>query len=155
MAPASIHLTVPGTLAHRGIAVRVVAEACRLVSAPHVAPAADVGAAYDLRDPFDAAVVSAFAEIFNNIVLHAYGGGAASATIDLVISTAAGAVVIEIRDHGAPFDLTAVPAPALDALPEGGMGIHIAKTMLDDMTYAPGPPNRWRLHKAYAPTGRG
>ena len=27
------------------------------------------------------------------------------------------------------------------------MGIHIAKTMLDEMTYEPGPPNLWRLCK--------
>ena len=34
-----------------------------------------------------------------------------------------------------------------DTLPEGGMGIHIAKTMLDEVTYEPGPPNLWRLCK--------
>jgi len=34
-----------------------------------------------------------------------------------------------------------------ESLPEGGMGIHIAKTMLDEMTYEPGPPNLWRLCK--------
>ena len=33
------------------------------------------------------------------------------------------------------------------SLPEGGMGIHIAKTMLDEVTYEPGPPNKWRLCK--------
>src|SRR5262245_20945333 len=81
MGAPSIRLTVPGTLRHRAIAVRVVAEACRLVSRPpegggagdgrsdngaHVSPG------YDLSHPFDAAFVSAFAEIFNNIAIHAY-----------------------------------------------------------------------------------
>ena len=59
--------------------------------------------------------------------------------------------MIELTDHGAPFDINEVaPVPAeLDeaTLPEGGMGIHIAKTMLDEMTYEPGPPNLWRLRK--------
>ena len=56
-----------------------------------------------------------------------------------------------VKDHGKPFDIDGVaPLPAeLDeeSLPEGGMGIHIAKTMLDEMTYEPGPPNLWRLLK--------
>ncbi|MEZ4366441.1 MAG: ATP-binding protein [Kofleriaceae bacterium] len=146
----SIRLTVPGTLAHRGVAVRVVAEACRLVSGHGQPPPVEVDRGYDLRHPFDAAVVSAFAEIFNNIVIHAYGAGAAG-SIELAIATSADDVVIDIHDHGAPFDLAAVPSPELDALPEGGMGIHIARTMLDDVAYAPGPPNRWRLSKALRP----
>ena len=60
-------------------------------------------------------------------------------------------LVIEVKDHGRPFDIEGVPPlpSELDeaSLPEGGMGIHIAKTMLDEMTYEPGPPNRWRLCK--------
>jgi hypothetical protein len=67
MAP--IRLTVPGTLRYRDVAVRIVAEAARLVSSS------------TQRDP------------------------------------------------------------------EGGMGIHIAKTMLDEISYEPGPPNLWRLMK--------
>ena len=63
-------------------------------------------------------------------------------------------LVIEVRDQGHPFDIDGVaPLPQeLDeaTLPEGGMGIHIAKTMLDEMTYEPGPPNLWRLRKRLA-----
>ena len=33
------------------------------------------------------------------------------------------------------------------------MGIHIAKTMLDEVTYEPGPPNLWRLCKRLAADG--
>ena len=51
-------------------------------------------------------------------------------------------------------------AMAAATLPEGGMGIHIAKTMLDEVIYEPGPPNLWRLIKrldtaAKAATGSG
>jgi anti-sigma regulatory factor (Ser/Thr protein kinase) len=148
MAP-PIRLTVPGTLHYRAVAVRVVAEAARLVSCSGVADPNDPLAA-DVRDPFDTAVVSAFSEIFNNVAIHAYhrkGGG----VIEIAITPGERELIIEVKDHGSPSDLEEVaPLPSeLDDehLPEGGMGIHIAKTMLDEMTYEPGPPNLWRLCK--------
>jgi len=150
---APIRLSVPGTLRYRPIAVRAVAEAARLVSCSVQPDPRDPSAdplTIDVRHPFDTAVVSAFMEIFNNVVIHAYqrrGGG----MIDLEITLANDGIVIEITDSGRPFDIDNVtPLPTdLDeeSLPEGGMGIHIAKTMLDDMTYEPGPPNLWRLYK--------
>jgi anti-sigma regulatory factor (Ser/Thr protein kinase) len=89
-------------------------------------------------------------EIFNNIVIHAYqrrGTG----EIEIEIALSSDAIVIEVRDDGRPFDLDNVAELPVDldeeSLPEGGMGIHIAKTMLDEMTYEPGPPNLWRLCK--------
>jgi anti-sigma regulatory factor (Ser/Thr protein kinase) len=149
---APIRLTVPGLLRYRAIAVRVVAESARLVSRSVVRDPNDA-LAHDVRDPFDTAVVSAFAEIFNNVAIHAYhrkGGGA----IEIAITPLERELVIEIKDHGSPFDIDGVaPLPTeLDdsTLPEGGMGIHIAKTMLDEMTYEPGPPNLWRLCKRIA-----
>src|ERR1043165_2586144 len=150
---ATIRLTVPGTLRYRGIAVRVVAEAARLVWGSALRDPEDP-LALDIRHPFDTAVVSAFMEIFNNIAIHAYqrrGGG----SIDIEITLTADDILIEVKDSGRAFDLdNVVPLPTdLDenALPEGGMGIHIAKTMLDDMTYDPGPPNQWRLYKRLPP----
>ncbi len=146
---APIRLTVPGTLHYRPLAVRVVAEAARLVSQSSQRDPDDP-LAHDVRDPFDTAVVSAFMEIYNNVAIHAYkhsGGG----NIEIGLTTSADELIIEIKDTGKPFDIGKVAAlpEELDpeALPEGGMGIHIAKTMLDDMTYEPGPPNLWRLTK--------
>lgn len=157
MAP-PIRLSVPGTLRYRPIAVRVVAEAARLVSCSTSADPRDPRIdplVLDVRHPFDTAVVSAFMEIFNNVVIHAYqrrGGG----TIDLEITPTSDSIVIEVKDSGHPFDLdNVVPLPTeldADALPEGGMGIYIAKTMLDDMRYEPGPPNLWRLYKRLSAT---
>ena len=146
---ATIHLTVPGTLRYRAIAVRVVAEAARLVSGSAQRDPNDL-LDQDVRHPFDTAVVSAFMEIFNNVAIHAYArrdGG----LINIALTPTERELVIEIKDHGAAFDIDEVaPLPAeLDehTLPEGGMGIHIAKTMLDEVTYEPGPPNLWRLTK--------
>ncbi len=146
---ATIRLTVPGTLRYREVAVRIVAEAARLVSRSTQRTPNDP-LDHDVRDPFDTAVVSAFAEIYNNVAIHAYqrkGGG----TIDIAIMPTERELVIEVKDQGTPFDLEEVPPlPGeldVDTLPEGGMGIHIAKTMLDEITYEPGPPNLWRLCK--------
>lgn len=147
MAP--IRLSVPGTLRYRAIAVRLVAEAARLVSGSSRQDPNDT-LANDVRDPFDTAVVSAFAEIFNNVAIHAYkrqGNG----TIEVAITPSERELVIELTDNGHPFDIDGVAPVPIDlddaTLPEGGMGIHIAKTMLDEMTYEPGPPNLWRLRK--------
>jgi anti-sigma regulatory factor (Ser/Thr protein kinase) len=146
---APIRLTVPGTLRYRAIAVRAVAEAARLVSASARLDPKDP-LANDVRHPFDTAVVSAFMEIFNNVAIHAYQRREDGA-IELSITPGDREIVIEIRDNGRPFDIEGVePLPVDlddDSLPEGGMGIHIAKTMLDEMTYEPGPPNLWRLCK--------
>jgi serine/threonine-protein kinase RsbW len=150
----TIRLTVPGSLRYRSLAVRVIAEAARLVSGSAQRDPDDP-LATDVRDPFDTAVVSAFMEIFNNVAIHAYqrnGGGA----IEIVVTPNDREIVIEVKDHGRPFDIDEVPPlPEVDeeTLPEGGMGIHIAKTMLDEMTYEPGPPNLWRLCKRL-PVGR-
>jgi anti-sigma regulatory factor (Ser/Thr protein kinase) len=150
-----IRLSVPGTLRYRPIAVRAVAEAARLVSggSANGRDAKNLSAdplALDVRHPFDTAVVSAFMEIFNNIAIHAYQRRG-SGTIEIEITLSSDAIVIEVRDDGRPFDIESVAElpEQLDeeSLPEGGMGIHIAKTMLDEMTYEPGPPNVWRLCK--------
>lgn len=147
--PAPIRLTVPGTLRYRAIAVRAVAEAARMVSTSARLDPKDP-LSNDVRHPFDTAVVSAFMEIFNNVAIHAYQRRDAG-TIELSITPTDHDLVIELRDYGRPFDIEGVESlPAeLDeeTLPEGGMGIHIAKTMLDEMTYQPGPPNLWRLCK--------
>ena len=147
MAP--IRLTVPGTLRYRDVAVRIVAEAARLVSCSSQRSPNDP-LDHDVRDPFDTAVVSAFMEIYNNVAIHAYqrkGGG----SIEIAITPGERELIIELKDHGDPFDIDNVaPLPTeldVDTLPEGGMGIHIAKTMLDEISYEPGPPNLWRLCK--------
>lgn len=150
MDPRAIRLTAPCSLHHRALAVRLVAETCRLARALAAGNGAestdDLKPGYDVRDPFDVAIVSSFAEIYNNVALHACEG-----LVDPVIELRAmiddGGVTIELVDQGKVFDPSKVEAPDLDSLPEGGMGLHIARTMLDAVDYEPGPPNLWRLHK--------
>jgi anti-sigma regulatory factor (Ser/Thr protein kinase) len=152
---ATIRLVVPGQLQYRNVAVRVVFETCRLVSGGAIGPAggsaaADTAQTIDLTNRFDAEFVSAFSEIFNNIAIHAYqrrGGG----DIEITLTPSVSGLAVEIRDHGVSFDIETVPPPELESLPEGGMGIHIARALVDDVQYVPGrsggSPNIWRLTK--------
>jgi serine/threonine-protein kinase RsbW len=149
-----IRLTMPADLRYRDVAVRAVAEACRLVSRsryaygshPQVHHSASTTQTLDLSDRFAAEVVSAVSEIFNNIAIHGYGGeGSGDVTLEMRIR--GDRLVIVISDQGSAFDPSQVPLPELDALPEGGMGIHIAKACMDELDYTPGPPNVWRMTK--------
>ena len=149
----AVRFSSPCTLRHRALAVRLVAEACRLTRGEEAREESSL--AFDLHDPFDAEFVSAFAEIYNNIVLHAYQRRAGDIEIAIFVAdggpaTPGTALIVEIRDSGVPFDPSTVPEPDLDALPEGGMGLHIARAMLDQVEYEPGPPNLWRLTKRRA-----
>jgi serine/threonine-protein kinase RsbW len=144
-----IRLTSPCSLRHRGLAVRLVAEACRLVRGDGSGDEQTL--AFDLQDPFDAELVSAFAEIYNNIVLHAYNRREGE-SVEITIMIDGALMIVEIRDNGVAFDMSAVPEPDLDSLPEGGMGLHIARAMLDEVAYEPGPPNLWRLVKRHLPS---
>jgi serine/threonine-protein kinase RsbW len=139
-----IRLTAPCGLAHRAIAVRLVAESCRVARGERGGD--DLAPGYSVRDPFDVAVVSAFAEIYNNITLHSCAG-LIDPTIEIRITVADDAIAIELVDPGASFDPSTVDSPDLESLPEGGMGLHIARAMLDQVDYEPGPPNLWRLVK--------
>ncbi len=92
--------------------------------------------------------VSAFSEIFNNIVRHGYGGGSDD-EIRIEFDVEDDQLVMRITEHGAPFDPKKVPTPELSKLPEGGLGIYIVEAFVDKFHYEPGPPNTWTLKKRY------
>jgi serine/threonine-protein kinase RsbW len=146
MDPNAIRLSAPCSLRHRALAVRLVAEACRLARTGMEASGDDLAPGYDVRDPFDVAVVSAFAEIYNNVALHACKG-LVEPRIQMRVTITEDDLTIELVDEGRVFDPSTVADPDLDSLPEGGMGLHIARAMLDTVDYEPGPPNLWRLQK--------
>lgn len=149
-----VALTIPGLLEFRDVAMRVVMESCKLVGRCDEGSSGGSGnngekhsltENFKFTDELTLAFSSAFSEIFNNIVLHAYrdsDGG----TIDLEFTIAADHLAVQLTDQGKSFDIDAVK-PLDDPLPMGGMGIHIARTMLDELVYESGPPNRWRLVK--------
>ncbi len=149
-----IRLTLPADLRFRDVAVRLVAEACRMIvrpraQYPHGSAAQSASTSstqLDLSDRFSAEMVSAVSEIFNNIAIHGFADRPAG-DIAIEMTVSRDQLVIQIRDEGAAFDLAQVPKPELDKLPEGGMGIHIAKACVYELDYTPGPPNVWRMTK--------
>ena len=171
-AAASFRLTIDKPSLLRYAAVQAVIELCRAarISASHLAdPHADRARtiaypAYpaqtiNLSPRFDQDFVSAFLEVLNNIVLHAYGR--AEAHIDVHGRFSALEVRVEICHFGLGFDIDAIPAPDLESLPEGGMGLFIARSLLDELHYVPSDdaadfvvattpgvtPHRWTLTK--------
>jgi serine/threonine-protein kinase RsbW len=50
-------------------------------------------------------------------------------------------LTIRMTDQGAGFDFDAVPEPDLDSLPEGGLGVFIIKSFMDQVDYQRGSEN--------------
>lgn len=77
-----------------------------------------------------------FAEVLNNIVEHAYG--AESGEIAIAIATEPGLLRCRICDQGRPMPGLELPSGALcdaSALPEGGFGWHLIRTLAGEMHY--------------------
>lgn len=77
-------------------------------------------------------------ELVLNVVNHGSRGGEGEINIELVSDPEA--VIIQIIDDGRPFDpLTDAPEPDTESGIEdravGGLGIHLVRTMMDDVTY--------------------
>jgi serine/threonine-protein kinase RsbW len=134
-------MTVLGVLEHRDIVLRAASSACKLVSAQPYGP--------DWQD-FQAQVVSAVSEAFNNLVLHGYRGRR-DGRVDILFRPGNDQIQIELRDWGKGFDPAAVPAPELDQLPESGLGLFIMQSFMG-MKYRRGRPNLLTLSKKLEPT---
>lgn len=132
-----IRLSVPGTLEYRDVAMRVVSAATKLVLPGR------------RGTQFDAQVVSAFGEAFNNIAIHGYAetSGEVTPEIEIEIELEPERVLLRIFDHGRSFDPLEVPDPELDDLPERGMGLFIIRSFVDTVVYTPGTPNVLELSK--------
>jgi serine/threonine-protein kinase RsbW len=111
---------------YRHLAIRLVSTACK------------VGAF--AGDDFEAEVVSACGEAFNNIAIHGYPGREPGhVTIDVAWDR--DRLAITFVDDGIAFDPRSAAPPDLDDLPERGMGLFIIRTCVDELDYRPGPPN--------------
>lgn len=124
--------------------LRAVSSACKLVTGPR--------SGRDWQD-FQAQVVSAVSEAFNNLVLHGYEGRR-DGRVDLAIRPGQEQIEIEIRDWGTGFDPASVPPPALDTLPESGLGLFIMQSFMQ-MDYQRGKPNLLTLRKKLEPADKG
>jgi serine/threonine-protein kinase RsbW len=133
-------LRVPGALAFRNVAIRVVSTACKM------ALEGDAGGGGGEGDDFEAEVVSAFGEAFNNIAIHGYRG-LAPEPVHIEVDWDEEKIVITAIDTGHIFDPKLVAVPDLEQLHERGMGLFIMRSCMDAVEYRPGPPNVLRLVK--------
>ncbi|MDE0331713.1 MAG: ATP-binding protein [Nitrospinae bacterium] len=77
-------------------------------------------------------------ELVLNVIHHGSDSGEGEIKIELISD--AESVIIEIIDDGRPFDpLTDAPEPDTESAIEdravGGLGIHLVRTMMDEVTY--------------------
>ncbi len=76
----------------------------------------------------------AMSEACTNAVVHDNGNGGSE---EIVISVEVwhDKVVMNIKDRGAGFDITTVPPPGFSKRSGGGYGIHIIRSLMDDVRY--------------------
>ena len=90
--------------------------------------------AADMAMPDVARLMIAFDEVLSNIVN--YGGG----TIRVEIALRDHAIRAVVSDDGPPFDPLDRPVPDteldMDDRPIGGLGIHLVREMMDELTYS-------------------
>lgn len=117
-----------------------VTQACRSLPDLPTSPAGD---------DFVYLVELAVSEICTNIIQHAYlmAGGEIRGSLTLL----ANGIQVDLYDDGESFDPTAIPdpAPKLEALNEGGYGLHIVRQIMDSVMYQAhtSKGNHWRLVK--------
>jgi serine/threonine-protein kinase RsbW len=146
-----VRLSVPGTLRYRDVVLHVVASACRALRPARVEKQKAIreGEGPD----FEAQLLSAVSEAFNNVAIHAYRDRSAG-PVDVEIEAANDGVIIRIADHGEGYDPVEQPLPDLSELPESNMGLYIMRSCMDRVSYrrgaGPNQPNVLTLFKHYA-----
>ena len=78
-------------------------------------------------------------EAVSNIIFYGYDEKAEESRIDIHADLKGGTLVIEIRDDAKPFNPLEASGPDLeipfDDREIGGMGIHLIRTLMDDLEY--------------------
>ena len=101
---------------------------------------------------FANAITTAFGEAFNNVVIHS-DKNRNDGVLDVEAELGSDFVTLKLIDHGATADLSNVPTPDLDGLPEGGLGIFMMQSLMDEVVYRGGSPNVLSLTKRITAAG--
>ena len=92
-------------------------------------------------ETFVSDLVQAVDETATNAIVHGHAGS--QGWIEVRVSVDDDRLVVTVEDDAPSFDPTTVPEPDLTVPPErrrpGGMGVHLARLCVDEMTYQPRP----------------
>ncbi len=84
------------------------------------------------------AIDMAIEELVTNIIKYGFDD-TNTHSIQISVTVASDYVILGIMDDGHFFDPTAAPAPdlslSLEEMPIGGLGLHLVRTMVDEMHY--------------------
>jgi serine/threonine-protein kinase RsbW len=118
------HLEFSGTLESLGEVADFIQQACRAVKAPL------------LPDDFIRNILLVSSEAVTNAIRHGtrFEGEPLAVTVEVSDELFS----LRVIDHGPGFDLETVAAPDLDQPAEGGYGIFIIKSLMDDVSYVRG-----------------
>jgi anti-sigma regulatory factor (Ser/Thr protein kinase) len=111
----------------------------------------DTAAAHGVRPEAVPDVVQAVDESVCNVIVHGYAGDAGS--LEVGLHREGDDLVVRLSDHAPPFDPTSMPAPDLDlplaARRPGGMGVHLARELMDEVRHRvpPGSGNELTMVK--------
>ena len=140
-------IRVGAKLTYRDFAIRAVLSACK-TQETNPNQTSETDRSLDIESKAETDLISAFSEIFNNIVLHG-GPNKNNHPITINISVTSKIVTLEILEHGLVCPQEKFKPSHLPEYPEGGMGFHIIRSTLDSFEYRPGPPHRWLLSKRF------
>ena len=135
---ARVALRFPAVLDYRPVAIDLVSALIQQVE-------------HGDRD-FRNAMLTAFGEAFNNIVIHGYRGRP-DGMLDVEAEMTADRMTLRLSDTGQSVNFNDVETPDLDAMPESGMGVFMIHSLVDDVQYLRGSPNVLTLIKRTTSAG--
>jgi anti-sigma regulatory factor (Ser/Thr protein kinase) len=79
-------------------------------------------------------IVLAVNEAYANVIQHCYRGDTTQ-RVDLTLLIMPQMITIEMRDYGGKIDLTCIEPRNLDEVRPGGIGTHLMRAIMDEVTY--------------------
>ena len=120
-------------------AIRIPSDVTRLAEVRDLVRAAATAAGADRT--FVGDLVQAVDEAATNAIVHGHAGQ--PGFLEVRVAHEGDRLVVTLEDDAPPFDPTGVPEPDLSVPPErrrpGGMGVHLARLCVDEMTHRPRP----------------
>jgi len=122
--------------------LRLATEMARLVCT--TSPASDT------NQEFVDNVELAVSEACTNAIRHSRAGNAEARMI-VRFELYEDRLVVEVKDQGAGFDLEKVPPPAFKEHPDGGYGLFLMRTIMDEVSYSRGNEYNTLTMKKFLP----